>query len=80
MIDKSCTLISDIKTAAEIQECHVRDACQFGDFPDIEDLLEKEKRLSKLKLFGRIVEILGSDWLLDEEILNQRCHVLLFDD
>jgi hypothetical protein len=80
MLDKASSLISDIKAATEIQECQLRDACQFGDFPDIEDLLEKEKRLSKLRLFGRIVEILGSDWLIDEEILNQRCHVLLFAD
>jgi hypothetical protein len=62
-----------------IQECQLRESVQFGDFPELQKLLQKEQRLRHMRKFGKIAEILG-DQFLKVNCLNMRCYVLKFSN
>ena len=69
--------LANIKTAESIHECQLREAVQFGDFPELQKLLEKEQRLRHIRKFGKIAEILGEEFL-KVNYLNMRCYILKF--
>jgi hypothetical protein len=51
--------------------------CRFGDFPEVEELLHKEKQLRHMRRCGNIAEILG-EMHLKVDSLNMQCFVLTF--
>jgi len=51
--------------------------CSFGDFPEVKELLHKEKQLRHMRRCGNIAKILG-EMHLKVDSLNTQCFVLTF--
>ena len=50
----------------------------FGEFPDVQNMLSQEKTYRLIWKNPRIASTLGGDWFLKLDVLNIRTHVLLF--
>ena len=72
--------LDEITSADLVESCLLRDSLRFGHFVEVFEMLQREKRQLRIKNLGRIAEILGTHWMVEEEELNLPCFVLLFSD
>jgi len=72
--------LRDLIEAESITESAQRDLSAVGDFPEIEELLQREKILRGIRKQSSISKILGGDWFLKYDSLNLRSYCLKFSD
>ena len=70
--------LDEITSADFVESCLLRDSLRHGHFAEVFEMLQRERRQLRIKNLGRIAEILGTHWMVEEEELNQPCFVLLF--
>ncbi|MFN9909300.1 MAG: hypothetical protein ACK56F_24800, partial [bacterium] len=59
--------LDEITRADLVESCLIRDSLRFGHFVEVFEMLQREKRQLRIKNLGKIAEILGTHWMVEEE-------------
>jgi hypothetical protein len=78
ILNRAFSEVGYIMFASEIIECQMREAVNFGKFPEIHELLRREKMLRHIRKRETFIEILGGDWFLKISKLSLSCFILKF--